>query len=71
MTKKHFQALAEQLAIQRPPSNCNERMRQWENDAYTVGIVCERFNPRFDRIRFNKEITRIADERDAELAERE
>lgn len=59
MTRKHFEALADALAVSRPetPSRTNDTRgigayRQWVNDVYHVADVCARFNDAFDKERF-------------------
>lgn len=70
MSKRHFRALAEHLAITRPAYEGAER-RQWENDVTAVAQVCEAFNPNFDRRLFMQHAVRQAESLAALAAERE
>lgn len=59
MTRKHFQALADGLALTRPEQGPDEsdaiftvRFTQWVDDLHAVARACAASNPRFDRERF-------------------
>lgn len=53
MSRKHFEALADALAWLRPQRIDAERFAQWVNDVDAIASVCARFNPLFDRARFD------------------
>ncbi len=50
MTRKHFEALAHELKIQKPETDLGRA--QWEYDCRAVANACAASNGRFDRGRF-------------------
>lgn len=62
MTRKHFEALAEELAAIRPRHSDSRRfgedhitqLAQWQRCVLAVGNACGRSNGAFDRARFEE-----------------
>lgn len=57
MTRKHFQAIAEQLADLRPTNpqdwvSIGSALAMWSDCVYRMANVGEAANPRFDRDKF-------------------
>jgi hypothetical protein len=53
MTRKHFNALAQELLFVRPPADARETVKvQWFFDVQAVARVCATANTGFDRERF-------------------
>ncbi len=54
MTKKHFDALAKQLALVRPDGTSETRYNQWLCCVIAVVQACRVHNPAFSAERFRK-----------------
>ena len=55
MSRKHFEALAAALRSNAPsPESDSHEAELFESIVKAVAGVCERFNPRFDRERFER-----------------
>jgi hypothetical protein len=57
MTREHFQAIADTLALSRPTYCPPERLierEQWNEDVKAMAKALLQFNPNFDRSRFIK-----------------
>ena len=54
MTKKHFEAVAHAMKLQRPnpETGCANRLSQWRDDCTALAYAFREFNPRFDSARF-------------------
>lgn len=52
MSRKDYQALAEELSRVSPSGKDLAQVSQWRTDVIAVANVLERDNPRFDRRRF-------------------
>ena len=55
MSRRHFEALAAALRSNAPnPESDSHEAKLFESIVKAVAGVCERFNPRFDRDRFER-----------------
>ena len=52
MTRKHFEAIAEAMAISRPHDTTGEAYTQWMLSCAALASRFETINPRFDTGRF-------------------
>lgn len=52
MMKKHFNAIALALNINKPGNFSPEKHKQWLDDIYAVSLACSSYSTRFDKVRF-------------------
>ena len=53
MTRRHFEALAGALRSSKPAGN-GTLYHQWVKDVNTISRVCEDYNPRFNKKKFDE-----------------